>query len=237
FELGATNYLEKITAQAKQRELQTRYQQTGEEVKAAYEMLWSRVQVEEEFSIEKDSLQKLEMTRLGVENHAILNFYESRENYFTARNQLEKQQLLPDFSLEYFEGSTPDIDYSLYGYQVGIKIPLLFSGQSSKIKASKIAIDRAEQETRNNRILLETKFQQLQAELRKYEEALSYYENEGRQLSREILKTANGSYENGEIDFFQYIQSLENAYDIQLSYLENLNAYNQTIISLNYLNL
>ncbi|HSP11095.1 MAG TPA: efflux RND transporter permease subunit, partial [Salegentibacter sp.] len=46
FELGATNYLEKITAQAKQRELQTRYQQTGEEVKAAYEMLWSRVQVE-----------------------------------------------------------------------------------------------------------------------------------------------------------------------------------------------
>ena len=235
FELGATNYLEKITAQAKQRELQTRFHQAGEEVKAAYETLWSRVQVEGEFSIEKDSLQKLELTRLGVENHALLNFYKSRENYFNARTRLEKQQLLPDFSINYFEGTTPDIDYSLYGYQVGIKVPLLFSGQSSRIKASKIAMDKAEQETRNNRILLETKFKQLQAELRKYEEALSYYENEGRQLSREILKTANGSYENGEIDFFQYIQSLENAYDIQLSYLENLNAYNQTIISLNYL--
>ena len=237
FELGATNYLEKITAQAKQRELQTRYQQAGEEVKVAYEMLWSRVQVEEEFRIEKDSLRKLEMSRLGIENHELLNYYDSREKYFTARNRLEKQQLLPDFSINYFEGTTPDIDYSLYGYQVGIKIPLLFSGQASKIKTSKIAMDRAEQETRNNRILLQTKFNQLQAELRKYQEALSYYENEGRQLSREILKTANGSYENGEIDFFQYIQSLENAYDIELSYLENLNAYNQTIISLNYLNL
>lgn len=237
FELGATNYLEKITAQAKQRELQTRYQQAGEEVNAAYEMLWSRVQAEEEFRIEKDSLRKLEMTRLGIENHELLNYYDSRENYFKARNRLEKQQLMPDFSINYFEGTTPDIDYTLYGYQVGIKIPLLFSGQASKIKASRIAMDRAEQETRNNRILLQTKFSQLQAELRKYQDALRYYENEGRQLSREILKTANGSYENGEIDFFQYIQSLENAYDIQLSYLENLNAYNQTIISLNYLNL
>ncbi|WP_081210993.1 CusA/CzcA family heavy metal efflux RND transporter [Salegentibacter sediminis] len=237
FELGATNYLEKITAQARQRELQTQYQQAGEQVKAAYEMLWSRVQAEEEFSIEKDSLGKLEMTRLGVENHELLNFYDSREKYFTAHNRLMKQQLLPDFSINYFEATTPDIDYSLYGYQVGIKIPLLFSGQASKIKASKIAMERAEQETRNNRILLQTKFNQLQAELRKYQEALSYYENEGKELSREILKTANGSYENGEIDFFQYIQSLENAYGIQLSYLESLNAYNQTIISLNYLNL
>ncbi|MGY5850811.1 CusA/CzcA family heavy metal efflux RND transporter [Salegentibacter sp. F14] len=237
YELGATNYLEKITAQAKQRELQTRYQQAGEEVKAAYQMLWSRVQADEEFKIAKGNLEKLELTRLGIENHQLLDYYTSRETYFKARNRLEKQQLLPDFSLNYFEGTTPDIDYSLYGYQIGIKIPLLFSHQASRIKASKIAMDRAAQQTLNNRTLLLTKFNQLQAQLRKYQQALRYYENEGRELSREILKTANGSYENGEIDFFQYIQSLENAYDIQLSYLENLNAYNQTIISLNYLNL
>jgi hypothetical protein len=42
---------------------------------------------------------------------------------------------------------------------------------------------------------------------------------------------------NGEIDFFQYIQSLENAYEIKLSYLDNLNLYNQTVININYLTL
>ena len=46
---------------------------------------------------------------------------------------------------------------------------------------------------------------------------------------------AQQSYKNGEIDFFDYIQSLENAKDIELQYLENLNAYNRTVIALNYL--
>ena len=74
-------------------------------------------------------------------------------------------------------------------------------------------------------------------QLRKYEEALIYYENSGQNLSDEILKTASLSFQNGEIDFFQYIQSLENAYSITLSYLENLNNYNQTVIALNHLTL
>jgi heavy metal efflux system protein len=75
----------------------------------------------------------------------------------------------------------------------------------------------------------------LQAELRKHREALSYFEEEGMELSEEILKTANLGYKNGELDFFQYIQSLESANEIILSYLESLNAYNQTVIAINYL--
>ena len=43
------------------------------------------------------------------------------------------------------------------------------------------------------------------------------------------------SYKHGEIDFFQYIQSIETASHIELTYLDNLNAYNQTIITINYL--
>ena len=70
-----------------------------------------------------------------------------------------------------------------------------------------------------------------------YEKELAYYENEGSELSKEIIKTANSSFKNGEIDFYQYILSLENAYEIQLNYLENLNNYNQTVIELNYLSL
>ena len=56
-------------------------------------------------------------------------------------------------------------------------------------------------------------------------------------LSTEILKTANGSFKNGEIDFYQYILSLENAYQVQLDYLENLNRYNQAVIKINYITL
>ena len=52
-----------------------------------------------------------------------------------------------------------------------------------------------------------------------------------------IIKTAEQSFKHGEIDFFQYIQSIETATEIQLTYLDNLNKYNQTVIAINYLTL
>ena len=66
---------------------------------------------------------------------------------------------------------------------------------------------------------------------------LSYYEDEGENLSREIFNTAQYSFENGEINFFQYLQSIENALDILIDYMTNLNKYNQTVIIINHLTL
>ena len=40
-----------------------------------------------------------------------------------------------------------------------------------------------------------------------------------------------------EIDFFQYIQSIETSNQININYLQNLNTYNQIVLEINYLNL
>jgi cobalt-zinc-cadmium resistance protein CzcA len=125
----------------------------------------------------------------------------------------------------------------LSGYQIGLKFPILFSGNASRIKASKIAQEIVNEEAIDYKIKLETKQSKLYAQLKKYDEVLSYYQVEGKDLSEEIFKTAQFSYESGEINFFQYIQSIENALDITLEYLLNLNAYNKTIIEINYLTL
>ena len=93
------------------------------------------------------------------------------------------------------------------------------------------------QETEDYKVRLNSEYNQLIQQMNKHQEALSYYENEGKDLAEEIIKTANLSYTNGEIDFFEYIQSLENSYNIILSYYENLNAYNQTVLQINYLTL
>ena len=56
-------------------------------------------------------------------------------------------------------------------------------------------------------------------------------------MANEILKTAISSYKNGEIDFFEYIQSIESVKQIKLDYLSHLNTYNQIALAINYLNL
>ncbi|MBN2818055.1 MAG: TolC family protein, partial [Bacteroidales bacterium] len=51
----------------------------------------------------------------------------------------------------------------------------------------------------------------------------------------ELFKSANKSYESGLIDFFQFVQSIQNASQLQMKYLESLNQYNQLVLELNYL--
>lgn len=73
-------------------------------------------------------------------------------------------------------------------------------------------------------------------ELAKFQEAINYYNQYGKKLSEEIIKVGNSSYKQGEIDFFQYIQSLENATTIQVDYLDNVLQFNKTQLDLQYLN-
>lgn len=237
FETGESNYLERITAQAKQKQLRTLYQQSQEDVRAALLALQNLVQSETAFEVARVPLGKLDYTESSIEGNPGMEYWQNRLELFRTRKNFESQQLLPDISLNYFRGTNAELDNYLNGYQIGLKFPILFSGNSSRIKASKIARQVAEQEAIDYRIRLEAQRSDLLLQLNKYDQMLSYYEEEGENLSQEIFKTAKYSFENGEINFFQYIQSIENSLDILLEYMQNLNLYNQTAIELNYLTL
>ena len=236
FELGETNYLEMITAQSKQKQLETRYKQSLQDVVLYREQLKKIVQVDS-ITIEDGLLQKLEIAQLSANQNVGLSVFDASINYQKAQTKLEKQSLLPDLNAEYFQGTNSTLNDNIKGYQLGLKIPILFGGQRSKIKASKIAQDIIAEQKQDYQAKLNAEYQSLLAKLQQYEDAINYYETQGKTLSEEIIKTANRTFKEGEIDFFQYIQSLETAKDIQLSYLEQLNQYNQTVITINHLTL
>ncbi|MEL0645655.1 CusA/CzcA family heavy metal efflux RND transporter [Olleya sp. Ti.3.14] len=236
FELGETNYLEMITAQSKQKQLETLYKQSLQDVVLYREQLKKIVQVDS-ISIKDSLLQKLEVAQLSPNQNVGLSVFDASINYQKAQTKLEKQSMLPDLNAEYFQGTNSTLNDNIKGYQLGLKIPILFGGQRSKIKASKITQDIIAEQKQDYQAKLNAEYQSLLAKLQQYEDAINYYETQGKTLSEEIIKTANRTFKEGEIDFFQYIQSLETAKDIQLSYLEQLNQYNQTVITINHLTL
>jgi cobalt-zinc-cadmium resistance protein CzcA len=237
FELGETNYLEKITAQSRQKQIGIKLERAMQESIVAYGGLLKKLQVDSMIQIKQIPIKKIALQQSEIENSPELSYYTNRVALLHAKRNFERQQLLPDIGFEYFQGTNSGLSSQLSGYQLGLKIPLLFSGQSSRIKASKIAESMAIEQSRDFEILITARYHELNAQYMANKKALNYYEQEGTMLSDEILKTANASYINGEINFFQYIQSIENAYEIKLDYLDNLNRYNQTVINLNYLTL
>nr|WP_314864826.1 CusA/CzcA family heavy metal efflux RND transporter [uncultured Flavobacterium sp.] len=236
FELGETNYLEKITAQAKSGQIQTKKSQIEKEKLAQYELLNSLVQSEEKIIVLNTQMIPLtiSLSSSGKELHSI--YLERITETYKKQLALQKQHWLPDINVDYFQGRNNGLSQSLYGFQVGLAIPILFSGTTSKIKVAQLDLKSWEQQKQHEEQKIARYLSQKENELTKYQEAINYYNKYGKKLSEEISKVANLSYKNGEIDFFQYIQSLENATAIQVEYLDTLLQYNNTQLELYYPN-
>ncbi|MBP6757221.1 MAG: TolC family protein, partial [Bacteroidia bacterium] len=236
FELGETNYLEKITAQAKSGQIQTKKSQIEKDKIAQYELLNSLVQSDTKTTILNTKMSPLSITLSSSGKDAHLAYLDRVTENYKKQISLQKQHWLPDINVDYFQGKNNGLSQSLYGFQVGLAIPILFSGTTSKIKVAQLDLKSWEQQKQNEEQKMVQYLSQKESELAKYQEAINYYNQFGKKLSEEILKVADLSYKNGEIDFFQYIQSLENATTIQVDYLDTLLQYNNTQLELYYPN-
>ena len=78
FELGETNYLEKITARAKQRQLETDFRQSREDVQIARERLKAAVQSNDSLVIFQQPLEKLQLSLSNLEVHPAIDYYQNR---------------------------------------------------------------------------------------------------------------------------------------------------------------
>jgi len=235
FELGESNYLEKITAQSKQKEVEIQVEQTRLATISEYERIRALVQVQDTLIISEQEPYRISIEfPMGPDNPS-LQFLDNQLQLSEQQARYEKQNWLPDLSVQYFQGSNALLDDNLYGYQLGIKFPILFGGQASRIRSANLYADQTQVRIQNEKIMLQAKYRSLMNDYNKYKKALDYYENEGEALSDELLKTATSYYTNGEIDFFQYIQSIETAYSLKIDQLEQLRRFNESVVAINFL--
>jgi cobalt-zinc-cadmium resistance protein CzcA len=236
FELGETAYLEKLTAESKKNEVALELDKVNNDLKSAYTELAKWLQSDESFEIQQARWDKVKLVPPDTSNNVGILYYHAAISSMDEMRKLQKNKLLPDIQLEYFRGTNDGLNDRYYnGFQVGLGIPILFGSQRSQIKAAGLARNRVQKDTENYKAQLKARLLQLMSELAKYGQALKVYEQSGRELSTSLLTTADRSFQTGEIDFFQYIQSVDRAILINVRYLEHLQLYNATALEINYL--
>lgn len=236
YQLGETNYLEKLTADTKKQEAQLQVNQTQASIEAAYAALKRWLQTDEPIMISESTLTPVQSDTEGFQNHPGLMYYEQLKQYAEFNSQLEKNKLLPDIHLAYFQGRNAAENDKLYqGVNVGLGIPLWYGAQRANIKSAQLNVQRTEQLATDYQSALATAHERLLRERDKYQQALDFYNTSGKLLADETLITARKSFVSGEINFLQYVQALDQAMQIRMNYLNNLRLYNTTVIELNYL--
>ncbi|AWM15035.1 CusA/CzcA family heavy metal efflux RND transporter [Flavobacterium sediminis] len=235
FELGESNYLEKITAEAKYKQIATQLTQVASDKKTAYAQLQALLQSDSLVMVQNSDLQPY-LVSDSTSQGLYQNYFATISANMKQQNRFQKQNWFPDLSIEYFRGKNNGLSQSLYGIQVGVAIPLFFNGNVTKQKVARLEMESWEQQKQSETEKMNRYIEQKQSELLKYQEAIDYYNQTGKHLASEIIKVADMSYKHGEIDFFQYIQSLDNATQIEIEFLNNVLLYNNAKIDLQYLN-
>ena len=234
FELGETNYLEKITAQAKSQKIAAELKKIEKEKVASYNALQALLQIDSLVVINKNKLIYNSIN--NIDNNIYKSYYESVTNNYDSQLKLQKQAWFPSISAEYFQGKNTGLSSSLYGFQVGLNVPLFFSGNAKKTKMLQLEKESWNQQKESELTKINQFINQKNNQLAGIKTAIDYYETSGKKLSDEILKVANMSYKHGEIDFFQYIQSLENALQIKIDNLDAILEYNNTVLDIEFIN-
>ncbi len=152
-----------------------------------------------------------------------------------AKFRVEQTTSLPDFSLNYFIGSNSYPNARNYqGFEIGVSLPLFYKSHQSKLKAARLNNHAVELQNQYQLARLRNVEQELLQLRDKAMAELNFYTQDGKLLQEELIRTATISWENGEIDFTNYVISIENALNIRLEYLENIKSLNELTLDYNY---
>jgi heavy metal efflux system protein len=154
---------------------------------------------------------------------------------------------MPDINLGFFNQTiigTQDVngvpryfgqDFRFTGVQAGITIPLWFGPYISKTKAAKISENIARTDAEHYTRSVTGNYHSLLDENKKLTSSVDYYENQAVPEANLIIEQATRSYKAGAMDYLDYVLNLNRALTIRQNYLDALNSYNQTIISIEYI--
>jgi cobalt-zinc-cadmium resistance protein CzcA len=160
---------------------------------------------------------------------------------------LERSRMMPDFNVGYFSQTiqgTQEVNGvprtfgtgdRFNGVQAGVAIPIWFAPFTAKTKAAKIREQVASANAEYYSKSPAGNYRALLAENGKYNNSLVYYEKQAIPEANMIIDQATQSYKAGAMDYLDYILTLNRALGIRQNYLDALNNYNQTIISIDFI--
>ena len=249
YQTGEANYLEKITAETKLKEVQNKITQIQADINKNTELLRMLL---------NDSTKNLSFNppenfkrtfsyelNQSVENHPLTKIAEAQILSAKYKTEILKSQMLPEFSIGYFNismignetksGKPATSGDRFMGIQGGVSFPVFLKPYKAQVNSSKINVSIQQLNKYHTELQLKTKLQQQLQEIEKQMNNLNYYENYALKQSQEIINTAYKSYVAGEISYIDYFNLLQQAFEIQLNYYESIFNYNISVNQFEFL--
>ena len=225
-----------LNAKAKKEQLKAELSGLLNDINSLYIRLKTLMNYDEKFEVNYEEIKILVPEVFDFSQTLKSEIFKLENQYNNTSLNLERNLLLPDLTIGYY-GGTNKYDNSRYynGFMIGVDIPLFYGSHKSKIDSKRINIQINESYNDQSILQIDSRYNEYLQELEKHKVKLEYYENTGKELGNEIIESALYSYNQGEIGFFQFVSSLENAIRLEEEYLNAVYNYNTIVLEMNYL--
>lgn len=238
FEVGSTSNLEVLGAKVNRIKYENEIRNIESQIRIYQSELKKLMSVDyiivpnEEFKYIEIILTKDNLLATALRTNPELSIVRFQKEKFSNKISLSKSELLPDLSLRYYKqkfGSKGDY----WGFEIGVGIPLWFWWeQSGSIKEANFEYKIASSDETTIRNNIEFKLSQAYEEYQNSRRQHDFFTQEALAESNEISRQAKISYEEGSIEYVEYLMALTIAYDVKIQYLNSIYNNNKSIIVL-----
>jgi cobalt-zinc-cadmium resistance protein CzcA len=248
---GETNRLEMITARSQSFEIKNQLYQVTSDIAISGRKFMTLLNSKFPLEPSVKEARRIDFIpdydSVSVEQNPFLGYVKQQIEVLQIAKKLERSQMLPDLNVGYFSQTiigTQDVNglphnfgtnSRFTGIQAGISVPLWITPYTSRAKAAKINENIARTNAENYTKSISGNFQSLLDEYNKYASSVDYYEKQAVPEAELIIDQATRSYKAGALDYLEYVITLNRALAIRQNYLDALNDFNQTIISIEYI--
>lgn len=247
FEKGASNVLEKSTAEVQRGQIAIQLNQVNSDIDILmlqFNLLLNStamyVPKAEQF---KMNFNPQVDTSILIK-HPLMQVFEKQKQISVLNTQVQKTKLFPDINIGYSNMSITGMGADNVYYtknnrfqsiQMGLAVPLFFGSQRSKIKALRVEEIIAQNNYLYNFQSLQTEYLVALKEYEKQKQTVTYFEASALKNADAIFSACTQQFNSGDIDYLEWTLLLNQAIGIQSQYIDAVKEMNQSIIQLNYL--
>lgn len=181
---------------------------------------------------------------LSIRNHPALRAAAQEIESARINTLLEKAALLPEWTIGYKNISIRGIgaDDKFYqagdrfsSFQIGVRMPLFQKSIRAAVAASQLMEMLKTNEYEAKQLEILKNIRQQYTLYNTYVKQMAEYEQKALPNAKLIREVSNTQYENGQINYLEYVMLSNQAFDIELQYLELKRNLNMSVIQLYYL--
>jgi len=232
--LGEANALEKLTIQSALNEYQLLLKQTILEIEN-FEIQLSNLLNNSEIISSADSLTLLRPSISESSNSLSVQLANQEISIQEANIKVMKAALKPDFNIgysaqNYFEGGW------LHGLQAGVALPLFNKQSNKKVEAQQMQIAVTKAVVEAEKLKFEQELLSIENALKLYEGGVLHYQEQLKSITPEIDRISKLNYKAGEITYLELLNTLTLSAKNQMGYLDQVLAYNKTVVLYQFFN-